>query len=44
LILLKGKGAEEEIKKMNFGNNYKFEVKKSITDPESKILIFDVKK
>jgi len=44
LILLKGKGAEEEIKKVNFGNNYKFEVKKSITDPESKILIFDVKK
>ena len=44
LILLKGKGAEEEIKKINFGNNYKFEVKKSITDPESKILIFDVKK
>ena len=44
LILLKGKGAEEEIKKMNFWNNYKFEVKKSITDPESKILIFDVKK
>ena len=44
LILLKGKGAEEEIKKVNFLNNYKFEVKKSITDPESKILIFDVKK
>jgi len=44
LILLKGKGAEEEIKKVNFVNNYKFEVKKSITDPESKILIFDVKK
>jgi len=44
LILLKGKGGEEEIKKLNFGNNYKFEVKKSITDPESKILIFDVKK
>jgi len=44
LILLKGKGAEEEIKKVNFGNNYKLEVKKSITDPESKILIFDVKK
>jgi len=44
LILLKGKGAEEEIKKVNFGNNYKLEVKKSVTDPESKILIFDVKK
>jgi len=44
LIVLKGKSAEEEIKKVNFGNNYKLEVKKSITDPESKILIFDVKK
>ena len=44
LILLKGKGAEEEIKKVNFVNNYKFEAKKSITDPESKILIIDVKK
>jgi hypothetical protein len=44
LILLKGKGAEEEIKKVNFGNNYKFEVKKSITDQDSKILIFYVKK
>ena len=44
LILLKGKSAEEEIKKMNLVNNYKFEVKKSITDLESKILIFEVKK
>ena len=44
LIILKGKSAEEEIKKLNKDLNYSYSLEKSITSPESKIVIFDIKK
>ena len=44
LIILKGKNAEEEIKKLNKNLNYSYSLEKSITSPESKIVIFDIKK
>ena len=44
LIILKGKNALEEINMLQMKEQYRYEVKDSITDKESKILIFDVKK
>jgi 16S rRNA G527 N7-methylase RsmG len=44
LIILKGKSAEEEIKKLNNNYNYIYNLEKSITSPESKIVIVDIKK
>ena len=44
LIILKGKNALEEINMLQLKEQYRYEVKDSITDKESKILIFDVKK
>ena len=44
LIILKGKRAEEEIKKLNNNYNYIYNLEKSITSPESKIVIVDIKK
>ena len=44
LIILKGKGAEEEIKKLNINFNYSYSLEKSITSPDSKIVIINIKK
>jgi 16S rRNA (guanine527-N7)-methyltransferase len=44
LIILKGKSAEEEIKKLNKDLNYSYSLEKSMTNPESKIAIFEIKK
>ena len=44
LIILKGKNALEEINMLQMKEQYRYEVKDSITDKESKILIFDIKK
>ena len=44
LIILKGKSAQEEVKKLNNDFNYSYSLKKSITSSESKILIVDIKK
>ena len=44
LIILKGKNAEEEIKQLNNIFNYSYTLEKSITSPDSKIVIFDIKK
>tara|TARA_B110000971_G_C20024266_1_gene507966 strand:+ start:1949 stop:2569 length:621 start_codon:yes stop_codon:yes gene_type:complete len=44
LIILKGKSAEEEIKKLNKNLNYSYSLEKSITDSKSKILIIEIKK
>ena len=44
LIILKGKKAEEEIKQLNINLNYSYSLEKSITDPESKIVIVNIKK
>ena len=44
LIILKGKSAEEEIKKLNKNLNYSYSLEKSITDSESKILVIEIKK
>ena len=44
LIILKGKKAEEEIKLLNNNFNYTYSMKKSITSPDSKIVIVDFKK
>jgi len=44
LIILKGKSAEEEIKKLNNNYNYIYNLEKSITSPESKIVIINIKK
>ena len=44
LIILKGKNALEEINMLQMKEQYRYEVKDSITDKESKILIFDVNK
>jgi len=43
LIVLKGKNAENEINNLQYKVNYRYELKKSITDEESKILIMNVK-
>ena len=42
LIILKGKRAEEEIKKLNNNLNYRYSLEKSITSPDSKIVIIDI--
>ncbi len=44
LIILKGRSAEEEIKKLNKDINYSYRLEKSITSPDSKIVIVEVKK
>ena len=44
LIILKGKNAEDEIKQLNINFNYSYTLKKSITSPDSKIVIIDIKK
>lgn len=44
LVILKGKNAEEEINKLQKPIEFMYRLEKSITDPESKILIVDVKK
>lgn len=44
LIILKGKNALKEINMLQMKEQYMYEVKDSITDKESKILIFDMKK
>ena len=44
LIILKGQSAEEEIKKLNINFKYSYSLKNSITSPDSKILIVDIKK
>jgi 16S rRNA (guanine527-N7)-methyltransferase len=44
LIILKGKSAQEEVKKLNNDFNYSYSLKKSITSPESKIRIIEINK
>ena len=44
LIILKGKKAEQEIKELNNNLNYSYSLEKSITSPDSKIVIVDIKK
>ena len=44
LIILKGKNAESEIKKLNNNTNYSYSLEKSITSPDSKIAIFNIVK
>ena len=44
LIILKGRTAEEEIKNLNNDLNYNYSIEKSISSPESKILIIEIKK
>ena len=44
LIILKGKNAEKEIKSLQPELNYRYDLKDSITDKDSKILIIDIKK
>ena len=44
LIILKGRNASEEIKKLNSNFNYSYTLEKSITSPDSKIVIIDIKK
>jgi len=44
LIILKGRNAEQEIKELNNNFNYSYSLEKSITSPDSKIVIVDIKK
>jgi len=44
LIILKGKKAEEEIKKLNNNFNCRYSLEKSITSPDSKIIIVNFEK
>jgi len=44
LIILKGRSAEEEIKKLNKHLNCSYSLEKSITSPDSKIVIVEIKK
>ncbi len=44
LIILKGKNAEEEIKQLNNNFNYSYNLEKSITAEDSKILIVNIRK
>ena len=44
LIILKGRSAEEEIKKLNKDLNYSYTLEKSMTSPDSKIVIVEIKK
>ena len=43
LIILKGKNAEEEIKLLNKDLNHSYSLEKSITSPDSKIVIVEIK-
>ena len=43
LIILKGKNAKSEINSLKPKVNYRYDLKKSITDEESKIIIMDIK-
>ena len=44
LIILKGRTAEEEIIKLNKDLNYSYTLEKSMTSPDSKIIIVEIKK
>ena len=44
LIILKGKNAKDEIKNLRIKFNYSYTLEKSITSPDSKILILDINK
>ena len=44
LIILKGKNAAQEIKQLNSDFNYSYSLEKSITSPDSKIVIVKIKK
>jgi hypothetical protein len=44
LIILKGKNALKEINELPEKVKYRYELNKSITNEESKIIIFDIKK
>ena len=44
LIILKGRTAEEEIIKLNKDLNYSYTLEKSMTSPDSKIVIIEIKK
>ena len=44
LIILKGKNAEKEIKELNNNFNYRYNLEKSITSQDSKIVIVEIKK
>ena len=44
LIILKGKNAEEEIKQLNNNFNYSYNLEKSITAEDSKILVVNIRK
>ena len=44
LIILKGRKAEEEIKNLNKDFKYSYTLEKSITSPDSKIVIIEIKK
>ena len=43
LIILKGKSAQSEINNVSLGSNYSYNLEKSITDDDSKIIIVNVK-
>ena len=43
LIILKGKSAVEEIKQLNNNFNYRYNLENSITSPDSKIVIVNIK-
>ena len=42
MIIMKGRNAQEEIKKTSQMNNYKYKLENSITDNDSKIIILNV--
>ena len=44
IIILKGKDAQSEINKVSLGENYSYKLENSITNNDSKIIIFNVKK
>ena len=43
LIILKGKNAQSEINNVSLGSNYSYNLEKSITDDDSKIIIVNLK-
>ena len=44
IIILKGKNAQSEINNVSLGSNYRYNLERSITDTDSKIIIVDAKK
>ncbi len=44
LLILKGKDAQAEINSLSLGENYSYKLENSMTDSESKIIVFQVKK